>query len=74
MWVQNIVKNTCPICGKETILAAIEPHPAHPEIELHTYRCVDCGPVKTTSVRVRRVDCRVRHNQQKGRLAEARRP
>jgi hypothetical protein len=53
MWVQNIVENACPISGKETTLAAIEPHPAHPEIELHTYRCVDCGPIKTTSVRVR---------------------
>ena len=24
---------------KETTLAAIEPHPTHPERELHTYRC-----------------------------------
>ena len=30
----------------------IEPHPTHPEMELHTYRCVDCGPVKT-SLRLR---------------------
>jgi len=35
MWVQNIVENAYPICGKETILAAIEPHPAHPEIGGH---------------------------------------
>ena len=50
MRVQNIVRNPCPICGNETSLAVIEPHPSHPGTELHTYRCVDCGPVKTTSV------------------------
>jgi len=50
MRVQNILRNACPICGKEITLAAIEPHPTHSERELHTYRCVDCGPVKTTSV------------------------
>ena len=53
MRVQDIVRNACPICGKEITLAAIEPHPTHSERELHTYRCVDCGPVKTTSVRPR---------------------
>ena len=47
MRVQNILRNACPICGKEITLAAIEPHPTHSERELHTYRCVDCGPVKT---------------------------
>ena len=53
MWIQNIVHEACPICGKETTLAVIEPHPTHPEMELHTYRCVDCRPVKTTSLRLR---------------------
>jgi hypothetical protein len=28
----------------------VELHPTHREMELHTYRCVDCGPVKATSV------------------------
>ena len=50
MWIQTIVHEACPICGKETTLAVVEPHPTHPELELHTYRCVDCGPVKTTSL------------------------
>ena len=49
MRIQNIVRNPCPICGNETTLAVIEPHPTHPGTELHTYQCVDCGPVKTTS-------------------------
>jgi hypothetical protein len=53
MRFQNSVKDGCPICGKETTLAAIEPHPTHPERELHTYRCGVCGPVKTTSHRRR---------------------
>jgi predicted RNA-binding Zn-ribbon protein involved in translation (DUF1610 family) len=46
-----VVQHPCPICGKATAIALIEPHPTHPERELHTYRCLDCGPVKTTSVR-----------------------
>jgi uncharacterized Zn finger protein len=55
MRIQNFVREACPICGKVTTLAVIEPHPAHPEIELHTYRCVDCGPFKTTSLRTARL-------------------
>ena len=43
MRFQNSVKDGCPICGKETTLAAIEPHPTHPERELHTYRCLRAG-------------------------------
>jgi hypothetical protein len=35
MWIQNIVQEACPICGKETTPAVIEPHPTHPEMELH---------------------------------------
>ena len=49
MLFQSSDQNGCPICGKETALAAIEPHPTHPDRELHSYRCVDCGPVKTRS-------------------------
>jgi uncharacterized Zn finger protein len=53
MRIQSIVQEACPVCGKETTLAVIEPHLTHPEMELHTYRCVDCGPVKTRSIRLR---------------------
>ena len=60
MWSHQVVLEACPICSKETTLAGVEPHPTHPETELHTYRCVDCGPVKTRSIRSCRVDCRER--------------
>ena len=53
MQSESSIQNGCPICGKEIFLAAIEPHPTHPERELHTYRCVDCGPVRTKSRRRR---------------------
>jgi hypothetical protein len=50
---ENSVPEAFPICGKAITVAVVEPHPTHPETELHTYRCEDCGPVKTTSVRLR---------------------
>ena len=49
MRARTIVPSACPTCGKQTSLAAIEPHPTHPEIELLTFRCEDCGPVRTAS-------------------------
>jgi len=51
MRIQNTVQEACPVCGKDITLASTEPHPTHPELELRTYRCADCGPVKTTSLR-----------------------
>ena len=48
MWIQTIVHEACPICGKETTLAGWMRFDHGNEMELHTYRCVDCGPVKTT--------------------------
>ena len=46
MRVQNSLQDPCPICGKETTLAVIEPHPTHPERELHTYRVPIAGRSK----------------------------
>ena len=51
--LENNVPEACPICGKAITVAVVEPHPTHPETELHTYRCADCGPVKTSSVRLK---------------------
>jgi len=51
MRIQNIVAKECLICGEKTSLAAVEPHPTHPEMELHTFRCEDCGMVRTVSHR-----------------------
>ena len=33
MRIKNIIPEACHICGKQTSLAAIEPHPTHPEME-----------------------------------------
>jgi hypothetical protein len=53
MRIQNTVPEACPVWGKETVLAWAEPRPNHPKLELRTYCCADCGPVKTISVRLR---------------------
>ena len=61
MRIKNFVPEACLICGKQTSLAAIEPHPTHPEIELHTFRCDDCGPVRTVS-HIAGGNCTERHS------------
>ena len=38
--------NPCPVCGAETTLAEIEPHPLHANFEIHGYLCDRCGPIK----------------------------
>jgi hypothetical protein len=42
--------NPCPVCGAETALAEIEPHPLHIKFEIHGYLCDRCGPVKSLVV------------------------
>ena len=42
--------NPCPICGAETTLAEIEPHPLHANFEIHGYLCDRCGPIKSLVV------------------------
>jgi hypothetical protein len=42
--------NPCPVCGAETALAEIEPHPLHVKFEIHGYLCIRCGPVKSLVV------------------------
>lgn len=39
--------NPCPVCGAETTLAEIEPHPLHANFEIHGYLCDQCGPTKS---------------------------
>src|ERR1700678_4414547 len=43
-------RNPCPVCGAETALAEIEPHPLHVNFEIHGYLCDRCGPVKSLVV------------------------
>ena len=42
--------NPCPVCGAETVLAEIEPHPLHIKFEIHGYVCDQCGPIKSLVV------------------------
>jgi hypothetical protein len=42
--------NPCPICGVETALAEVEPHPLHANFEIHGYLCEQCGPIKSLVV------------------------
>ena len=42
--------NPCPVCGAETTLAEIEPHPLHANFEIHGYLCDRCGPIKSLVV------------------------
>jgi hypothetical protein len=44
-------KHPCPVCGLETALAEIEPHPLHVNFEIHGYFCERCGPIKSLVVR-----------------------
>jgi hypothetical protein len=42
--------NPCPVCGADTALAEIEPHPLHVNFEIHGYLCGLCGPIKSLVV------------------------
>jgi hypothetical protein len=42
--------NPCPVCGIETSLLDIEPHPQHVNFDVHGYLCEQCGPVKSLVV------------------------
>jgi hypothetical protein len=43
-------RNPCPVCGRETVLAEVEPHPLHAKFEIHGYVCDRCGPIKSLVV------------------------
>ncbi len=43
-------RNPCPVCGAETVLAEIEPHPVHVNFEIQGYLCDRCGPIKSLVV------------------------
>jgi C4-type Zn-finger protein len=43
-------RHPCPICGVETVLAEIEPHPLHANFEIHGFICERCGPIKSLVV------------------------
>ena len=43
-------RDPCPVCGAETTLTEIEPHPLNVNLEVHGYFCGRCGPVKSLVV------------------------
>ena len=45
MSFQVVALNPCPVCGSQTALAEIEPHPLHVKLEIHGYLCAKCGPI-----------------------------
>jgi hypothetical protein len=48
--MQFQINETCPRCRKPVTVATVEPHPSRPAVALHSFECVDCGPVITKSV------------------------
>ncbi len=53
-------RNPCPVCGEETALAEVEPHPLHVDFDIHGYLCAQCGPIKSLVV-LRASRLRMRH-------------
>jgi ribosomal protein S27AE len=49
-WLVVRPTNPCPVCGAETTLAEIEPHPLRVDFEIRGYYCDRCGPVKSLVV------------------------
>jgi hypothetical protein len=43
-------RDPCSVCGAETTLKEIEPHPLNVNFEIHGYFCARCGPVKSLVV------------------------
>ena len=42
--------NPCPVCGTETSLLEVAPHPLNLNFDVHGYLCEQCGPVKSLVV------------------------
>jgi hypothetical protein len=40
----------CPGCDRAVSLALVEPHPTRNGLEIHTFNCVKCGPVRARMV------------------------
>jgi C4-type Zn-finger protein len=40
----------CPICSQTLQLGTSEPHPTRDGVDILTYRCEECGPIKSKLV------------------------
>jgi C4-type Zn-finger protein len=45
-------RGQCPICYREITLASIEPHINNSGLEIHTFKCERCGPIKSKIVAI----------------------
>ena len=45
-------RDLCPVCDGMTRLALVEPHPSRIGMEIHTFTCPTCGPVKAKIVAI----------------------
>jgi C4-type Zn-finger protein len=42
--------SACPICSQTLQLGTSEPHPTRDGVDILTYRCEQCGPIKSKLV------------------------
>jgi hypothetical protein len=47
-------RDQCPVCDGMARLALVEPHPSRIGMEIHTFTCPTCGPVKSKIVEIPR--------------------
>jgi hypothetical protein len=45
-------RDQCPVCDGVITLALIEPHVSRSGLEIHTFRCEKCGPIKSMVVEI----------------------
>ena len=51
-----ITRDQCPVCDGMARLALVEPHPSRIGLEIHTFTCQTCGPVRARIVAIPRKD------------------
>jgi len=45
-------RDHCPVCDGIITLALIEPHASRSGLEVHTFKCEKCGPIKSRVVEI----------------------
>jgi hypothetical protein len=55
MAFRDSTNDACPACLRATTLSVIEPHPTRAGLEIHTFNCDRCGPLKSRVIEISRV-------------------